>query len=114
MLLSLTKNTIRKSFKVLLLTITVAAIFHLLIITITAVIKHKLSYVNPLDFLGLNTILPKYENSMTATTMGWSSLVALFCNLHYLYARFYTFKIRIKSYYLTKKIANILKLLKPK
>lgn len=66
----------------MLLTLTftmfLGAIFHLTIIGIFAVIRTDASLINPIEFLGINTIAPELSNSSTALLFGWLLLVILY------------------------------------
>ena len=60
------------------ITITIAGVVHLIAAGITAIIKHHISYINPLEFLGLSYLFPQYINSFKATVICWIILIIIF------------------------------------
>jgi hypothetical protein len=82
------KHVVKKLLSVLAFTILVSALFHLAFVGVMAFLKRDISYINPLDFLGVTTAMPQYRDSATATIVGWAVLVVLFFVLYYFYSHF--------------------------
>jgi len=62
----------------LVFTMFVAAVFHLSLIFLFAIIRKNISLINPLDFLGIGIVYPNLKNSDLALLIGWLMLVLLF------------------------------------
>lgn len=73
-----TKDYLRKVVYAVVMTLAVAASFHLLLVTVMAIVKQSISYINPLDFLGLSILWPQYRESTEVAAIGWLVLIALF------------------------------------
>lgn len=58
------------------ITIVVAALFHLTVAGLSFISTHQISYINPVSFLGLGTLLPAYTTSFTATLVSWIALIS--------------------------------------
>lgn len=72
------KQSSSKIFNALVVTFAFAAMCHLVLVTVVALVKRDISYVNPLDFLGISILLPQYRESTAVAAAGWLALLALF------------------------------------
>lgn len=75
----------------MVITFAFAAMCHLLLVTIVAVAKRNVSYLNPLDFLGVSILFPHLRNSMTVTAVGWLILALLFFTVMYIHIHFHLY-----------------------
>ncbi len=74
----LNKENFQKALNALVVTIAFSAICHLLLVSAVAIIRKDISYVNPLDFLGISILLPQYRESAMVAAIGWLALIILF------------------------------------
>jgi len=72
------KESLTKFLNALVVTFAISALFHLALVTLVALAKQDMSYLNPLDFLGVSILLPQYRNSQLVAGMGWLVLITLF------------------------------------
>ena len=72
------KESLTKILNALIVTFAISALFHLALVTVVALAKQDMTYLNPLDFLGVSILLPQYRNSQFAAGMGWLVLISLF------------------------------------
>lgn len=91
------KENTRKALIALVATLATAAVFHLTLVSIMAIYKHSLAYLNPLDFLGVSILLPQYRDSRTAAGLGWLTLVILFFCILYIGARYHIYVALIRD-----------------
>ena len=96
------KDLLDKAFNALIVTMAVAASFHLALVTFVAVIQRDISYVNPLDFLGISILLPEYRESMLVATVGWIVLIALFFTILYIRIHFQLYVAIIRENWLVR------------
>lgn len=78
------KDNLSKIFNALIVTFAFAAMCHLLLVFAVSVIKRDISYINPLDFLGVSILLPQYRESAAVAAAGWLTLIALFFMVLYI------------------------------
>lgn len=97
----------KKIWQTLLITLSLAACFHLIIATITAIIQQNLDYLNPLDFLGLSAIFPQYRTSAVAAAGGWAILVAVFLVIFYISLHYHLYLSIIRESKVGKKITEV-------
>lgn len=62
-----------------------------MLVTSMAIVKQRLSYLNPLDFLGISMLIPKYRDSLVVTGIGWLILVALFFIFLYIHIHYHVY-----------------------
>lgn len=72
------KESLTKILNALIVTFAISALFHLALVTVVALAKQDMSYLNPLDFLGVSILLPQYRNSQLVAGLGWLVLISLF------------------------------------
>ena len=77
------KKNITKAFNAMVITFAFSAMCHLLLVTIVALAKRDVTYLNPLDFLGVSILFPHLRNSMLVTAVGWLILALLFFTVLY-------------------------------
>lgn len=95
----------RKIWQALLITMAIAATIHLCIVGLVALVKQSVSYINPLDFLGISYVIPQYRESSMAALIGWIILVSLFFGVLYasIHYQFYLSIIRESKVHQTLK-----------
>jgi predicted membrane channel-forming protein YqfA (hemolysin III family) len=74
----------RRLFLAIALTIALAGTIHIFIGAIDAVSKHSVRFINPVYFLGLNNLLPRYQDSGWATVVAWGLLTVVLGGIFYL------------------------------
>jgi hypothetical protein len=104
----------RTLFQSLLTTIAIAATFHLFIVSIVAVIKRSISYINPLDFLGLSTVFPEYRTSRIAALGGWLILMGVFFGVLYVTIHYHLYLSIIQESKMHKRFKAVSKNIKKK
>ena len=104
----------RKGIQALVITMSLAVIFHLCIVTITSIIKHDVSYLNPLDFLGLSIVFPQYRESHAAAAAGWLALTSLFFGVLYIGFHYHLYVSIIKESRVGQKLSEVTARLTPK
>lgn len=62
----------------LVFTMFLSAVFHLAVVGVFAIARADFSLINPIEFLGLNTIAPNLGDSSTALLLGWLALTVLY------------------------------------
>jgi len=72
------KKIFSTSLKALILTMFLAAFFHMILLMILTVTHGDLKYMNPLTFLGITIFRPDLQNSHYWLWMGWALLILLF------------------------------------
>ncbi len=96
----------KKIVQAMLITISCAAIFHIILVSITSIIRRDVSYINPLDFLGLSIIFPQYRNMPSVALGGWLALIALYFILLYISIRFNLYVSIIREHPLVKRLSE--------
>lgn len=85
------RENLKRAFNALVVTMAFAAMFHLLLVSVAALIKHSMSYLNPLDFLGISILLPQYRDSTVVAAVGWLILSALFFFILYMRLHYHVY-----------------------
>jgi hypothetical protein len=88
----------------LVFTMFLGAVFHLTVVGIFAIVRADFSLINPIEFLGLNTIAPELGDSSTALLIGWLVLVVLYWIVYRLLTGFD----KIVAFWYTSDTYNIL------
>ena len=97
----------RKIVQAFLITMTVAVVFHLVVVSITAIIKRHISYLNPLDFLGLSIVWPQYRDSPVAAFSGWMVIFVIFGVTFYLTTHYHLYLALIRETKVGKKFTQV-------
>ena len=98
----ISKDLTEKAFNALIVTFAVAASFHLLLVGFVAIIKADISYVNPLDFLGISILLPEYRESTAVAAGGWVALAILFFTILYIRIHYHLYVAIIRENWLVR------------
>lgn len=97
----------------LLLTLSIAACCHLALVTVVAIAERDISYINPLDFLGISILLPQYRDSTSVAIVGWLVLIAFYFIILFVRARYHIYLTLIREHpihrHLTKTTEKIKK-----
>jgi hypothetical protein len=100
-------------FNALLLTLSIAATCHLALVIAMAIKERNISYVNPLDFLGVSILLPQYRDSTSVAILGWIVLIAFYLTILFIRARYHIYLALIREHpihrHLTKTTEKIKK-----
>ncbi len=75
----------------MVITFAFAAMCHLLLVTVVALAKRNVTYLNPLDFLGVSILYPHFRESMFVTAIGWLILAMLFFTVMYIHIHFHLY-----------------------
>ena len=108
----LNKKNLTRAFYALVTTLALAAVFHLLLVAVVALAKRYMSYLNPLDFLGISILFPDYRYSMVASGIGWFVLAILFFTILYIRIHYHLYVAIIRES--TNKITKTTKELRKK
>lgn len=108
------KENQAKIFNALVVTFAFAAMCHLLLVTVVTIIKQDISYINPLDFLGVSILLPQYRESTTVAAGGWLALSLLFFAVLYIRIHYHLYVAIIRENKLRDRITKTTKYLKNK
>lgn len=103
----ITKELIEKAFNALIVTMALAASFHLALVGFVAIVKADYSYINPLDFLGISILLPEYRESTAVAAGGWAVLIALFFTILYIRIHFQLYVAVIRENWLVRTSSKI-------
>ena len=106
------KENPTKIFNALVVTFAFAAMCHLLLVTVVAIIKQDISYINPLDFLGVSIMLPQYRESTAVAAGGWVALSLLFFVVLYIRVHYHLYVAIIRENKLRDRITKTTKKLK--
>ena len=90
-------KNITKAFNAMVITFAFAAMCHLLLVTIVALAKRDVTYLNPLDFLGVSILFPHLRNSLLVTAIGWLILALLFFAVLYVRIHYHLYVAVIKE-----------------
>ena len=85
------KEIFTKAFGGMVITFAFAALCHLLLVVIVSILKRDISYLNPLDFLGVSILYPHLRNSMFVTAIGWVILSVLFFTIMYVRVHYHLY-----------------------
>ncbi len=86
-----------KILQAFVVTMTIAVVFHLSAIFITAFIKRDITYINPMEFLGLAAVFPNYRESAAAAVIGWLVIAGVFGTVLYLSVHYNVYLSLIKE-----------------
>ena len=106
------KENPTKIFNALVVTFAFAAMCHLLLVTVVAIIKQDISYINPLDFLGVSIMLPQYRESTKVAAGGWLVLSLLFLTILYIRVHYHLYVAIVSESRLIKELARTTKKLR--
>jgi uncharacterized membrane protein len=91
------KQVIRWAFISFVVTMFVAALFHLVLLFVVAALRGNSSILNPVEFLGISYVAPSLSSSRQAMLISWLGLILLYLivlkialNLHKIVAFWYT------------------------
>lgn len=65
----------------------IAASVHLAVALLSSLVTRKISFINPINFLGLNLIWPRYLDSELATGIAWLFLIGTGITIFLLHGR---------------------------
>lgn len=85
------KDILQKMFNALVVTFAFAAMCHLLLVGVVALLKRDIRYINPLDFLGISILLPQYRESPLVAAGGWVVLIILFFIVLYIRVHYHVY-----------------------
>lgn len=102
----------KKLVQSLLITIAIAATIHICIVGIMALVKQSISYINPLDFLGISYVIPEYRESRTAALIGWLVLLSLFGGVLYVSIHYHLYLSVIRDSRMHQKFKAVSKTIK--
>lgn len=89
-----------------LITMSAAASFHLILVGVVAILQRDISYINPLDFLGLSIIWPQYRDIGWVALGGWAALLIAYLSVVYISIRFQLYLSVIREHPLIKKLSE--------
>ncbi len=81
----------------LLLTLSIVALCHLVLVGVMAIKERNVSYINPLDFLGVSILLPQYRGSTSVAIAGWLVLIAFYLIILFVRARYHIYLALIRE-----------------
>lgn len=110
----LNKETNTKILNALLATIAISAIFHLVLVSVVAIVKRDISYVNPLDFLGISILLPQYRESTSVAALGWIILILLYFGILFIRMHYHLYVAIIRETKLANQLAQTTRSLRDK
>lgn len=108
------KENQAKIFNALVVTFAFSAMCHLLLVTVVAIIKQDVSYINPLDFLGISIMLPQYRESTAVAAGGWVALSLLFFVILYIRVHYHLYVAIIRENKFRDRITKTTKYIKEK
>ena len=100
------KQNFTGAFNALVITFAFAAMFHLILVAVVSLVKHDMSFLNPLDFLGVSILYPHYRNSQLWAGIGWTTLAVLFFTVLYLRIHYHLYIAIIKESVVGKKFTD--------
>ncbi len=62
----------------LIATMITSASLHIAIITIKSITNKSISYLDPMEFLGINLVIPDYKYSFWSFMLGWLAILLIF------------------------------------
>jgi ABC-type branched-subunit amino acid transport system permease subunit len=82
----LAKNSFMKKIKsvhqnilvALIATMITSASLHIAIVTVKSITNKNISYLNPIEFLGINLVIPDYKYSFWSFIVGWLAILLIF------------------------------------
>ena len=80
---------LQRAISALAIVLLIAACAHIFVALISALITEKIEYINPVEFLGLGLIFPKYLHSATATVLAWAFLIGVFVIIYIFHTSLY-------------------------
>jgi hypothetical protein len=80
------KHYAERGLNALAATMLIAAAVHMIISISATMISRNIFYINPVEFLGLGFIYPRYLHSAQATAGAWGLLIAMFSLFFVLHA----------------------------
>ncbi len=101
-----TKQNAKRVLNAVIVTLAIAATFHLTLVSIMAVYQRTMAYLNPLDFLGVSILLPEYRDSRIAAGIGWLILIMLFGAVLLVRARYHVYITIIKDSRVGTRVLN--------
>lgn len=102
-----TQENLKKAINALVVTFAIAALFHLTTVTAVAIYQHSLSYLNPLDFLGVSILFPQYRESRLVAGFGWLVLVMLFFFILLIRVRYHVYVALMRETKVGKRISKV-------
>lgn len=62
-------------YRAILITVVLSALTHLTLIFVAFIETHNVELINPVVFLGFDTVTPQYIHSPLAVGLGWTALI---------------------------------------
>ena len=74
--------------KSLVVIVFASASFHLILLVVVSIISSDISYISPIDFLGIGYVFPSLVDSKITSLIAWIFLIIIFAVVLYFLARY--------------------------